>query len=49
MKSDSGNWGAEIFCAGMKSGESEMLGEEFEIFSIVAEAFRGISVAAFRM
>ena len=49
MKSDNGNLSAETFCVGMKSGEPEMLGEEFETFRVASEAFRGFSVAAFRM
>ena len=49
IKSDGGNLGAETFCVGMKSGESEMFGEEFETFRVASEAFGGFSVAAFGM
>ena len=49
MKSDGNNLDAETFCVGMKSGEPEMFGEEFETFGVASEAFAAFSVAAFRM
>ena len=49
MKSDGDNLDAETFCVGMKSGEPEMFGEEFETFGVASEAFAGFSVAAFGM
>ena len=49
IKSDCGNFGAETFCVGMKSGEPEMFGKEFETFGVASEAFGGFSVAAFGM
>ena len=47
MKSDGSNLGAETFCVGMKSGEPEICGEEFEMFGVASKGFGGFSVAAF--
>ena len=49
IKFNSGNLGAETFCVSMKSGEPEMLGEEFETFGVAAKAFRKLSVTVFGM